>query len=229
MGSHSSWPVVARRLQQPTREQREPRYRSPIWPCSGWGLPCRPCYQVRGGLLPAARLRRPPRTSQCRAPFHPCLIPRLPGRLRRHESRRPSAVCSLLHFPSPRGARQLAGIPLYGARTFLCTKTPMQRLPGQLHELHFTVFTSPAQSTIRTATNGKAKTTFSGRPLRDRAPARTRARGGPMRRRLYFLLPDLPSATQVVEDLLLARVEARHIHVLARRGSSTGSTGAGCC
>ena len=25
---------------------------SPIWPCSGWGLPCRPCCQWRGALLP---------------------------------------------------------------------------------------------------------------------------------------------------------------------------------
>ncbi len=24
----------------------------PIWPCSDWGLPCRRCYQWRGGLLP---------------------------------------------------------------------------------------------------------------------------------------------------------------------------------
>ena len=24
----------------------------PIWPCSGWGLPCHRCYQRRGGLLP---------------------------------------------------------------------------------------------------------------------------------------------------------------------------------
>jgi hypothetical protein len=24
----------------------------PIWPCSDWGLPCRCCYQQRGGLLP---------------------------------------------------------------------------------------------------------------------------------------------------------------------------------
>ena len=38
-GSHSSRRPVARPLQRPTREQREPRYRSPIWPCSGWGLP----------------------------------------------------------------------------------------------------------------------------------------------------------------------------------------------
>lgn len=38
-----------------------------------------------------------------------------------------------------------------------------------------------------------------------------------MRRRLYFLLSDLGGARQVVDDLLLARIEARHIHVLARR------------
>lgn len=37
-----------------------------------------------------------------------------------------------------------------------------------------------------------------------------------MRRRLYFLLPDVASARQVVNDLLLARIEERHMHVLAR-------------
>ena len=38
-----------------------------------------------------------------------------------HASRRPSAVCSLLHFPSPRDARPLAGTVPCGARTFLDT------------------------------------------------------------------------------------------------------------
>jgi hypothetical protein len=38
--SHSSRPDVTVWLQQPTREQRGPRYRSPIRSCSGWGLPC---------------------------------------------------------------------------------------------------------------------------------------------------------------------------------------------
>jgi hypothetical protein len=38
-----------------------------------------------------------------------------------------------------------------------------------------------------------------------------------MRRRLYFLLPDVASTRQVVDDLLLARIEARRVHVLARR------------
>jgi len=40
-----------------------------------------------------------------------------------------------------------------------------------------------------------------------------------MRRRLYFLLPDVASTRGTVDDLLLARVEERHMHVLARRGT----------
>ncbi len=51
--------------------------------------------------LPAARWSLTP-------PFHPCLCPC-----------GPSAVCSLLHFPSPRDARPLAGTLPCGARTFL--------------------------------------------------------------------------------------------------------------
>lgn len=39
-----------------------------------------------------------------------------------------------------------------------------------------------------------------------------------MRRRLYFLLPQVATAKQVVDELLLARVEERHIHVLAKEG-----------
>ncbi len=53
-------------------------------------------------LLPAARCA-------LTAPFHPCLC----------RTRRPSAVCSLWHFPSPRGARALPGTLPCGARTFL--------------------------------------------------------------------------------------------------------------
>ncbi|HEX6137813.1 MAG TPA: DUF1269 domain-containing protein [Casimicrobiaceae bacterium] len=40
-----------------------------------------------------------------------------------------------------------------------------------------------------------------------------------MRRRLYFIMPDLPSARKAMDDLLLARIEERHIHFLARRGT----------
>src|SRR5690606_16172851 len=92
---HSSGPPVAWRLERPTREQREPRYRSPIWSCSGWGLACRPCYHVRGGLLP----RR----------FTIAVL-----------IAEAWADCSLCHFPSLHSVRQLTGILLCGARTFLC-------------------------------------------------------------------------------------------------------------
>ena len=39
-------------------------------------------------------------------------------------------------------------------------------------------------------------------------------------RRLYFLLPDIKSARGVVDDLLLARVEERHMHLIAKEGAS---------
>jgi hypothetical protein len=34
-------------------------------------------------------------------------------------------------------------------------------------------------------------------------------------RRLYFLAPDMPTARAIVDDLLLARITWRHLHVLA--------------
>lgn len=40
-----------------------------------------------------------------------------------------------------------------------------------------------------------------------------------MRKRIYWLLPDPASARAVMNDLLLARVEHRYIHFLAREGS----------
>jgi hypothetical protein len=43
-----------------------------------------------------------------------------------------------------------------------------------------------------------------------------------MRRRLYFLLPDVPSAKRTADDLLLARVDDRHMHFLAKRGTDLG-------
>lgn len=44
-----------------------------------------------------------------------------------------------------------------------------------------------------------------------------------MRRRLYFVLPDLASAIQTSNELLLAKIEDRHMHFLARRGMSLGN------
>jgi len=37
--SHSSRACVTTGLKQPTRVQRGPRHRTPIWSCSRWGLP----------------------------------------------------------------------------------------------------------------------------------------------------------------------------------------------
>ena len=63
------------------------------------------------GLAPGGVCRAGPLPdSRCAltAPFHPCLCPE-----------GPSAVCSLLHFPSARAAQALPGTVPCGARTFL--------------------------------------------------------------------------------------------------------------
>lgn len=39
-------------------------------------------------------------------------------------------------------------------------------------------------------------------------------------RRIYFLVPNLETTTKIIEELLLERVEERHIHVLGKRGVS---------
>lgn len=36
-------------------------------------------------------------------------------------------------------------------------------------------------------------------------------------KRIYFLAPDIETTRKIVDELLLARVEVRHIHVLAKR------------
>lgn len=43
-----------------------------------------------------------------------------------------------------------------------------------------------------------------------------------MRRRLYFMVPDAQSARQIRDELLLARIEDDHIHVMARPGVALG-------
>lgn len=37
--------------------------------------------------------------------------------------------------------------------------------------------------------------------------------------RIYFLVPNVASAKAIVDELLLARIEVRHIHVIAREGT----------
>ncbi len=163
--SHSSGTVVTHSLEQPTREQRGPRYRSPIWSCTGWGLPCRPCYHVRGGLLPAARYVAPPPRCCRETPFHPCLIPC-----------GPSAVCSLLHFPSPHGARPLAGILPCGARTFLPARKVRSDCPADFAESIIRAWReireSIHQPRVARITKGAGYTSWSCRILRSRTPHR---------------------------------------------------------
>lgn len=43
-----------------------------------------------------------------------------------------------------------------------------------------------------------------------------------MRLRMYLTLPDLESARRLADDLLLARIEDRHMRFLARRGTHLG-------
>ena len=41
-------------------------------------------------------------------------------------------------------------------------------------------------------------------------------------RRLYFLVPDLKSASAIVDELLLARIPEKHIHAIARPDTDMG-------
>ena len=38
-------------------------------------------------------------------------------------------------------------------------------------------------------------------------------------RRIYFLVPDIAVTKRIVDELLLAKIEERHIHVIAKRGT----------
>lgn len=43
-----------------------------------------------------------------------------------------------------------------------------------------------------------------------------------MRKRLYYTLPDVPSTRKIVDELLLARIDESHIHVLAKDSNEIG-------
>lgn len=38
-------------------------------------------------------------------------------------------------------------------------------------------------------------------------------------RRIYFLVPDIATTKKIVQDLLLEKIEEKHIHVIAKRGT----------
>jgi hypothetical protein len=43
-----------------------------------------------------------------------------------------------------------------------------------------------------------------------------------MRRRLYFVVPDVATTHKIVNELLLARIDEGHMHVVAREGTPLG-------
>ena len=100
---HSSGTSVAGRLVRPTRAAgavAHPRAApegagaaAPIWSCSRWGLPCRPCRQGRGALLP-----------------HPFTLTAWDPAFAWDAG--PRAVCFLWHFPWGRPRRALPGTAL---------------------------------------------------------------------------------------------------------------------
>ena len=104
-GGHSSRTTVTGRLERPTRRTRAGNPLPPVWPCSGWGLPCEPRYRDPGALLPhhftLTRLRQG---------FGEASLP---------VTRRMRAVSFLWNFPRGRPHRALPGTLPCGARTFL--------------------------------------------------------------------------------------------------------------
>ena len=38
-------------------------------------------------------------------------------------------------------------------------------------------------------------------------------------RRIYFLVPNIATTKKIVDDLLLAKIEEKHVHVIAKRGT----------
>src|SRR5690606_36670794 len=137
LGSHSSGRTVACTLERPTRTRRGPRHGVPIWPCSRWGLPCRPVARlaVRSyrTVSPLPRARRP------------C------GHL---AVRRSALCCTFRRLAPPR--RYLAPCPVEPGLSSMHRKgTP--RLPGRLRRGQFT--RSGLNTGLHTALISKFETT----------------------------------------------------------------------
>src|SRR5690606_11688040 len=100
---HFSRPAVTHRLQQPTRDFTDAGRASSLL-----------------GLAPGGVYRATPVARGAVVSY--TTVSPLPVRLAA-----PSAVCSLLHFPSPCDARPLAGTLPCGARTFLPRRERLRR------------------------------------------------------------------------------------------------------
>ena len=111
--SHSSGRIVADTLEQPTRTRRGPRHGVPIWPCSRWGLPCRP----------VARLAV--RSYRTISPLPSC----------RSSLGRFAFCCTFRRLAPPR--RYLAPCPVEPGLSSAPEQAPMTRLPGRLRRGHY--------------------------------------------------------------------------------------------
>jgi len=98
----------------------------PIWSCSVWGLPCRDCYQPRGGLLPH------PFTLTAGRVHGFCSLRNKPNSLRRF-----AFCCTGRTYVLKRKPRTLSGTLPWGVRTFLPLSTASRerrRSSGRLHK-----------------------------------------------------------------------------------------------
>lgn len=126
-GGHLSRTPVARRLARPTRSSSRRAAARFLF-----GL-------AAGGVCRAARRRRRARWALT-PPLHPCPCVRRPlSRV----ARPPSAVCSLLHWPSPRGARVFPGSVPCAARTFLEPRLRRRRAAGPARDLSLPPLAAP--------------------------------------------------------------------------------------
>ena len=105
---HSSGLPIARQLVRPTREfERAALKHSPIWSCTGWGLPSFPGHPGNWCALTT--------------PFHPYRPQN------NNHCFRALAVYFLLHFPSCRHDSTLWSTLPCGVRTFLRTDKSIRR------------------------------------------------------------------------------------------------------
>jgi len=111
--------------------ERAALLRSPIWPCTGWGLPSCRCHHRHWWALTSPFHPYPPPLKLRWASPPSVLIPirgeALPKPWRRQ------AVCSLWHFPWGHPRSALPTILPCGARTFLSPRQKRgKRSPGPL-------------------------------------------------------------------------------------------------
>lgn len=129
-GDHLSGTMVAHRLKRPNPGNRRVASSSPVWSCSGRGLPSQPVTRLLVGSYPTfAPL---PDTEWIQAPAKPRLVLEA-ERLDRDALKRGDGAMSvsggifLWHYPRGFPHWALPSVLPYGARTFLRVRRPRDR------------------------------------------------------------------------------------------------------